>query len=44
MNLYDLKQEVMIQPELDSHLKVVIREAFGVNAMINLCSVDQAGR
>jgi len=31
MNLYDLKAQVLIQPELDSHLKVIIREAFGVN-------------
>ena len=43
MNLYDLKQEVMIVPELDSHLKVVIREAFGVNAMIQLCTHDSSG-
>ena len=32
MNLYDLRQVILIVPELDSHLKVVIREAFGVNA------------
>ena len=31
MNLYDLRQELLIVPELDSHIKVVIREAFGVN-------------
>ena len=37
MNLYDLKQEIMIVPELDSHLKVVVREAFGVNAKVTLC-------
>ena len=43
MNLYDLKQEIMIQPELDSNLKVVIREAFGVNAMISLCKTDEYG-
>jgi len=40
MNLYDLKQEVLIVPELESHLKVVIRESFGVNAMIQLCRRD----
>ena len=40
MNLYDLKQEVLIVPELESHLKVVIRESFGVNAMIQLCKRD----
>ena len=34
MNLHELKQELLIVPELDSHLKVVIREAFGVNTMI----------
>ena len=34
MNLYELKAQVLIVPELDSHLKVVIREAFGVNAII----------
>ena len=43
MNLYELKQEIMIQPELDSNLKVVIREAFGVNAMISLCRTDENG-
>ena len=37
MNLYDLEQEIMIVPELDSHLKVVVRESFGVNAKISLC-------
>ena len=43
MNLYNLKQEVMIQPELDSHLKVTIRSAFGVNTMIQLCKTDSDG-
>ena len=37
MNLYELKAQILIVPELDSHLKVVIREAFGVNAIIQLC-------
>ena len=37
MNLYDLEQEIMIVPELDSHLKVVVRESFGVNAKVTLC-------
>ena len=31
MNLVDLKTMFTIVPELDSHIKVVIREAFGVN-------------
>lgn len=43
MNLVELKQDVLIVPELDSHLRVVIREAFGVNAMIHLCSHDPSG-
>ena len=43
MNLYNLKQEVMIQPELDSHLKVTIRSAFGVNTMIQLCKTESDG-
>ena len=37
MNLYDQKQQVLIVPELDSIIKIVIREAFGVNALIQLC-------
>lgn len=43
MNLYEQKQNILIVPELDSTLKVVIREAFGVNAMINLCQHDRNG-
>ena len=43
MNLYDLRQELLIVPELDSHLKVVIREAFGVNTQIQLCHKDHDG-
>ena len=43
MNLYDLKQEIMVQPELDSHLKVTIRSAFGVNTQIQLCKTDSDG-
>lgn len=43
MNLVDLRQEVIIQPEMDSKLKVVIREAFGVNTMISLCAVLNNG-
>jgi len=37
MNLIDLKSTFLIVPELRSHLKVVIREAFGVNVQIKLC-------
>ena len=40
MNLVDLKQHVLIVPEIDSHIKVVMREAFGVNAMVSLCQHD----
>ena len=37
MNLVDLKSKFIIVPELDSHIKVVIREAYGVNTQIQLC-------
>ena len=37
MNLVDLKSKFIIQPEDDSILKIVIREAFGVNTQIQLC-------
>jgi hypothetical protein len=45
MNLVDLKSKFIIVPELDSHIKVVIREAYGVNTQIQLCkgSIDQGG-
>ena len=43
MNLYDQKQHILIVPEMDSIIKVVIREAFGVNAMILLCEQDPHG-
>ena len=36
MNLADQKQYIDIVPELDSSLKVVIREQFGVNAQLSL--------
>ena len=36
MNLAEQKQYINIQPEMDSTLKVVIREQFGVNAQLSL--------
>lgn len=43
MNLVDLKSEFRIVPEDDSILKIVIREAFGVNTQIGLCHPTSEG-
>ena len=40
MNLADQRQHIDILPELDSSLKVVIREQFGVNAQLSLVSAS----
>lgn len=42
MNLADLKQYINLTPELDSSLKVVVREQFGVNTQLSL--VKQSDR
>jgi hypothetical protein len=36
MNLADLKQYINLAPELDSSIKVVVREQFGVNTQLSL--------